>query len=128
MVLAAEELVAFVPAVDLDRARAFYVDVLGCEVLEVNPYACVLAASGTGTVLRVTRVDELAPQPFTVLGWAVGDIGRAAADLTARGVELRRYDGMPQDADGVWTAPGGSKIAWFADPDGNVLSLTQHPA
>jgi hypothetical protein len=76
-------------------------------------------------MLRVTAVPEVPRAGYTVLGWRVADITAAARDLAARGVVFLRYDGMDQDGDGVWTTPGGDKVAWFADPDGNILSLTQ---
>jgi predicted enzyme related to lactoylglutathione lyase len=76
------------------------------------------------TMLRVTAVDTFTPQPFTVLGWAVPDINAAVADLRGRGIEFLTYETLPQDTDKIWTTPGG-RIAWFADPDGNVLSLTE---
>ena len=72
-----------------------------------------------------TAVAEVAPPGYTVLGWRASDIAATVRGLTARGVAFLRYDGMDQDEDGVWTTPAGDKIAWFADPDGNVLSLTQ---
>ena len=78
-----------------------------------------------GTMLRVAAVAEVSRPGYTVLGWRVADITAAARDLATRGVAFIRYDGMDQDGDGVWTTPGGDKVAWFADPDGNILSLTQ---
>jgi hypothetical protein len=78
-----------------------------------------------GIMLRVTNVPEFKPQVFTVLGWEVPDIGGAVADLTQDGVTFERYDFPGQDERGIWTAPGGAQIAWFKDPDGNVLSVTQ---
>lgn len=90
---------------------------------EQTDLACVFDANGT--MLRVTAVPEVARAGYTVLGWRVVDITAAARELSARGVTFLRFDGMDQDADGVWTSPGGSRIAWFADPDGNTLSLTQ---
>ena len=114
-------IMAFVPVTDLDRAREFYSGVLGLAVEDVNNFACVLR--GGTTMLRATLVGELRPQPFTVLGWVVTDIRRTAADLVAHGVTPHRYDGLSQDADGVWTAPGGDEVLWFPDPDGNTLSL-----
>jgi catechol 2,3-dioxygenase-like lactoylglutathione lyase family enzyme len=115
--------IAFVPSTDLHRSRQFFAERLGLAVVEVTPFACVLRA-GT-TMLRVTKVDSLQPQPFTVFGWQVHDIDAAVADLAAAGIPCRRYDGVDQDVAGVWTAPGGDRIAWFHDPDGNTLSLTQ---
>jgi catechol 2,3-dioxygenase-like lactoylglutathione lyase family enzyme len=115
------ELVAFVPSVDLDRARAFYEGRLGLTVTEITPYALVLRSGPVA--LRVTRVEQLTPQPFTVLGWAVDDVHESIDGL---GLGCLRFEGMEQDGDGVWTTPGGDMVAWFKDPDGNTLSLTQH--
>ena len=117
------DLVAFAATTDLDRARVFYEQVLGLPVTEQTDLACVFDANGT--MLRVTAVPEVARAGYTVLGWRVADIAAAARELSARGVTFLRFDGMDHDADGVWTAPGGGRIAWFADPDGNTLSLTQ---
>jgi catechol 2,3-dioxygenase-like lactoylglutathione lyase family enzyme len=121
--LQAGDVIAFAASADLPRARAFYEQVLGLRVTEQNDFACVFDANGT--MLRVTAVAEVARPGYTVLGWRVADIAAAARDLAGRGVVFLRYDGMDQDDDGVWTTPGGDKVAWFADPDGNVLSLTQ---
>jgi catechol 2,3-dioxygenase-like lactoylglutathione lyase family enzyme len=123
--LESSDLVAFVAATDLRRARTFYEQTLGLPVLEQDDFACVLDAHGT--MLRVTAVPEVARGGYTVLGWHVADIAAAVRDLTARGVIFLRYEGMNQDEQGVWTAPGGAKVAWFADPDGNTLSLSQEP-
>jgi catechol 2,3-dioxygenase-like lactoylglutathione lyase family enzyme len=120
--LGASPLFAFVPTTDLDRATEFYQQTLGLEVLERTSYAVVLDAGGT--TVRITLVQELQPQPFTVLGWLVEDIDQQASALAAAGVVALRYPGMDQDEAGVWTAPGGSHVMWFLDPDGNVLSLT----
>jgi catechol 2,3-dioxygenase-like lactoylglutathione lyase family enzyme len=121
--LESSDLVAFVAATDLGRARAFYGQTLGLPVLEHDDFACVLDAHGT--MLRVTAVPEVARGGYTVLGRHVTDIAAAVRDLTARGVTFLRFDGMIQDEHGVWTSPSGAKVAWFADPDGNTLSLTQ---
>lgn len=118
------DLVAFVPVTDLDRARKFYEGVLGLTVESQNPFACVFRSRGT--MLRVTKVDSLSPHPFTVLGWSVVDIEETARSLAGKGVESIRYDGMGQDQLGIWETPDGSKVLWFADPDGNTLSVTQH--
>ena len=114
---------AFLPSSDLERSRRFFADRLGLAVVDVNPFACVLRA-GT-TMLRVTKVDGLRPQPFTVFGWQVDDIRAVVVELAAAGVACLRFDGLDQDAAGVWTTPGGDLVAWFHDPDGNTLSLTQ---
>jgi len=121
--LETSEVIAFASAADLDQARAFYEQVLGLRVIEQNDFACVFDANGT--MLRVTAVAEVARPGYTVLGWRVTDIAATVRGLTERGVVFLRYDGMDQDEAGVWTTPGGDKIAWFADPGGNVLSLTQ---
>ncbi|WP_426562297.1 VOC family protein [Angustibacter sp. McL0619] len=121
--LADSDLIAFAPTADLARARTFYESVLGLPVVDENPYACVFEAHGT--MLRVTAVGEVAKPGYTVLGWRVADIGETVTGLESAGVVFARYDGMEQDAQGVWTTPNGDRIAWFSDPDGNVLSLTQ---
>jgi catechol 2,3-dioxygenase-like lactoylglutathione lyase family enzyme len=121
--LGSSDLVAFAATTDLGRAQAFYEQTLGLSVLEQNDFACVLDANGT--MLRVTAVPEVAHPGYTVLGWRVSDIAAAVRDLAAKGVTFLRYDGMNQDGDGIWTTPGGDQVAWFADPDGNTLSLTQ---
>jgi catechol 2,3-dioxygenase-like lactoylglutathione lyase family enzyme len=125
-VLETADLVAFAPTLDLERAQAFYGTTLGLAVLETTPpFAIVFDAHGTQ--LRVTKVPALSVHPFTVLGWRVPDIAASVAQLRVRGIEVNRYDGFGQDEDGVWTAPGGTRIAWFNDPDGNNLSLEQPP-
>ena len=121
--LTTSDVIAFSSTTDLAKARTFYEGVLGLPVVEENAYACVFDANGT--MLRVTSVTEVAQPGYTVLGWSVTDIADTVTELEARGVAFARYDGMDQDAQGVWTTPNGDRIAWFADPDGSVLSLTQ---
>jgi catechol 2,3-dioxygenase-like lactoylglutathione lyase family enzyme len=116
-------LVAFAATTDLTRSHAFYADLLGLAHVETTPFANVYDAAGT--MLRVTLVDRVAAAPYTVLGWTVPDIAAVMEELMARGIVFERYDGVDQDPAGVWTAPSGARIAWFRDPDGNVLSLTQ---
>ena len=117
------ELIAFVSTKKPDRAKAFYGDVLGLRLLDDNPFALVFDAAGT--MLRVSKVRELKPAPYTVLGWEVPDIRGMIQNLMSRGGKFERYPGMPQDELGIWTTPGGDSVAWFKDPDGNTLSLTQ---
>jgi catechol 2,3-dioxygenase-like lactoylglutathione lyase family enzyme len=121
--LETSDLIAFAAATDLTRSREFYEQTLGLAVVEESDFACVLDAHGT--MLRITAVPVVAPVGYTVLGWRVGDIAAAVAGLAGRGVVFLRYDSMEQDARGIWSTPGGDQVAWFADPDGNVLSLTQ---
>ncbi len=121
--LESSHVIAFAAVTDMNRARAFYEQTLGLPVTEQNDFACVLDANGT--MLRLTAVPEVAHAGYTVLGWNVADITATVRRITASGVSFLRYDGMDQDQDGVWTAPSGDKVAWFTDPDGNVLSLTQ---
>ena len=121
--LQSSAIIAFAASADLRQARAFYEQVLGLRLVEQNDFTCVFDANGT--MLRVTAVAEVARPGYTVLGWRVSDIAATVRGLTARGIAFLRYDGMGQDESGVWTTPGGDKVAWFADPDGNVLSLTQ---
>lgn len=114
---------AFLATTDLDRAHRFFADTLGLQPRAADGFAVSLT---TGPIeLRVTLVDTLTPAPHTVFGWRVSDLDATIDALTARGVEFVRYAGMAQDERGAWTAPGGARIAWFTDPDGNTLSLTQ---
>ncbi len=124
--LGSSDLVAFVATTDIDRALVFYRDTLGLSLVEESPFACVFDAHGTP--LRVTPVGEIRTAPYTVLGWAVDDIRATVQALGAAGVRFERFEGIDQDDVGVWTAPNGAQVAWFTDPDGNVLSLTQSAA
>ena len=121
--LAGAPLIAFVSATDADRARRFFRDVLGLSLVSESPFA--LEFDCAGTMLRVTLVDKMAPAPYTVLGWQVNDIATMVQSLAEAGVKLERYDGMAQSDDGIWSAPSGARVAWFKDPDGNVLSISQ---
>ena len=121
--LATSEVIAFVSTTDLVRARSFYEASLGLTIVDENAYACVFDANGT--MLRITAVAEVAQPGYTVLGWRVTNIEETVTRLESLGIIFARYDGMGQDAQGVWTTPSGDRIAWFADPDGNVLSLTE---
>jgi catechol 2,3-dioxygenase-like lactoylglutathione lyase family enzyme len=118
-------LVAFVASRDLEVAGRFYGEVLGFRLLETSTFSDAYDANGTQ--LRVTLVDRVLQAPYTVLGWRVLDIVATIRALRQAGVAFKRYEGMAQDEDGIWIAPGGSRVAWFADPDGNVLSLQQPP-
>jgi predicted enzyme related to lactoylglutathione lyase len=116
-------LIAFVPTTDLPRARAFYAETIGLPVTDESPFACVFDANGT--MLRLTPVRKLSRTRYTVLGWNVADIAATVAALVAAGVSFVHYRGMDLDDAGIWTSPSGDRVAWFEDPDGNMLSLTQ---
>jgi catechol 2,3-dioxygenase-like lactoylglutathione lyase family enzyme len=122
-ILGSQKLVAFVATRDPNRAKKFYRDALGLPLISEDEFALVFDA--LGTMLRVTRVQELAAAKFTVLGWHVRDIVQTAKDLQKANVTLERYPGMQQDELGIWNSPSGAKVAWFKDPDGNTLSITQ---
>lgn len=116
--------VAFIHVHDRERALAFYRDRLGLTVRGGDDFGDTLEAPGA--LVRITVIPDYKPHPHPVFGWNVEDFDAAYRDLKARGIEFTIYEGMGQDADGVWTAPGGGvKVAWFSDPDGNVLSLTR---
>jgi catechol 2,3-dioxygenase-like lactoylglutathione lyase family enzyme len=116
-------LIAFVSATDTDRARRFFRDTLGLQLVSESPFA--LEFDCAGTMLRVTLVETIAPAPYTVLGWQVPDIATTVGALAKAGVTLEKFEGMAQTEDGIWSAPSGAKVAWFKDPDGNVLSVSQ---
>ena len=124
--LGASEVMAFVATKDAAKARQFYEGILGLRFVADEQFALVFDLHGT--MLRVQKVDSVVVAPNTVLGWRVGDIKGTARGLAARGVTFERYEGVEQDALGVWTSPIGARVAWFKDPDGNTLSLTQFPA
>ena len=121
--LSSRKIVAFVATVDPGRARAFYEGALGLRLITEDPFALVFDAGGTK--LRVSVVRELTPPPYTIVGWMVPDIREAVRELAGRSVVFQRFDGLEQDEACIWAAPGGALVAWFRDPDGNTLSLTQ---
>ena len=127
-ILGASKIMAFVHIKDWERARAFYEGVLGLRLVEEEkPFALVFDANGI--MLRVTPVGEHQPAPGTVLGWQVESIERSVEQLTAGGVEFLRFPGLNDSSPlGIWSSPSGARVAWFHDPDKNVLSLTQFPA
>ena len=120
------KIIGFVATRNPASARKFYEETLGLAFISEDPFAVVFDVNGT--MLRVQKVQELLPARHTVLGWDVQDIRVEIEALTKKGVRFERFDGLPQDELGIWTSPSGGKIAWFKDPDGNTLSLTQFPA
>jgi catechol 2,3-dioxygenase-like lactoylglutathione lyase family enzyme len=121
--LGSSAVMAFVATRNPARAREFYGETLGLGLVSDDPYALVFDAHGT--TLRVQKVNVLYPPSHTVLGFLVSNIEGIVDGLAARGVVFERYPGMPQDERGLWATPDGSKVAWFKDPDGNTLSLTE---
>jgi catechol 2,3-dioxygenase-like lactoylglutathione lyase family enzyme len=123
--LGSAKVMTFIPTRDAQSAKAFYGGMLGLRLVSEDSFAVVFDANGT--MLRLTNVPEFKPQSFTVLGWEVSDIDGAVAGLGRSGVSFEKYGFQGQDERGIWTAPGGAKVAWLKDPDGNVLSVTQFP-
>ena len=119
------KLVCFVATASPTKAKAFYSDTLGLRLIEDTPFAVVFDAGGT--TLRVQKVETVAATGYTALGWEVSDIHAAVGALARKGVRFQRYDRMTQDASGIWKSPGGAQVAWFLDPDGNTISLTELP-
>ncbi|HEV8593934.1 MAG TPA: VOC family protein [Thermoplasmata archaeon] len=117
------KIVAFVATADASRSRRFYEGVLGLTLRSDEEHALVFDADGT--MLRVQKVGEVPRAQYTIVGWEVSDIRQAMRDLTAKGVDFAKFEGFGQDDLGVWRAPDGTQVAWFKDPDGNILSLTQ---
>jgi catechol 2,3-dioxygenase-like lactoylglutathione lyase family enzyme len=122
---ASSKLIAFAATQNMAAAKAFYAGVLGLPLMSEDSFALVFDAFGT--MLRVVAVQTPAIAPYTVLGWEVADITAAVQELLKSGVIFESYPGMGLDELGIWTAPGGgARVAWFKDPDGNVLSVSRH--
>ena len=122
--LAAATPMTFIATADRDRAKAFYRDTLGLALTHEDEFACVFDLNGIS--LRVSTTPGFAPQSHTVLGWQVDDIAATVQALREAGVAFTIYDGFGQDELGIWSPPGGAtKVAWFTDPDRNVLSVAQ---
>jgi catechol 2,3-dioxygenase-like lactoylglutathione lyase family enzyme len=115
--------IAFLATTHPDRAKLFYQETVGLRLVSDDEFAIVFDAAGIP--LRVQKVRALTPHPFTAFGWQVGDIRHAVTELVGRGVSFERYPFLQQDALGIWAAPSGASVAWFKDPDGNLLSVTQ---
>jgi catechol 2,3-dioxygenase-like lactoylglutathione lyase family enzyme len=122
--LSAAHVMTFIATKDSARSRAFYEDLLGLTFVADEEYALVFDLNGT--MLRIQKVQEVAPSQYTSLGWSVPDIAASVRQLEQRGIKREHYgEWMQQDELGIWTSPAGAKIAWFKDPDGHTLSLTQ---
>ena len=122
--LASSKVIGLVPTKDSTTARAFYEGKLGFQFVSDDPFALVLRAGET--MVRIAKAQNFTPAPYTVLGWEVRDIEAVVRWLQERGVVFEKYPFVQDQELGIWTAPGGNKVAWFKDPDGNVLSVSQH--
>jgi catechol 2,3-dioxygenase-like lactoylglutathione lyase family enzyme len=118
-------LIAFIATTDAARSRAFYEGALGLRFVADEPFALIFDCAGTP--LRVQKVPAVTPPAGTALGWVVDDMAAMMEGLAARGVTFERFPGMPQDERGVMVFGDGARVAWFKDPDGNLLSVTQTP-
>ena len=122
--LAAGKMAGFLLTKDYEKARAFYEGNLGFEFVSLDQFALVMQAGKS--MIRISKVPTFTPLQSTVLGWQVDDMQEIVDWLTKRGVVFEKYPFVQDKERGIWTAPGGSKIAWFKDPDGNVLSVSEH--
>ena len=114
-----------IPTAKPDAAKTFYRDILNFTLLSEDDYGIEFDANGIS--LRLSKMPEFTPQGFTILGWEVPDIEEDIIELNGKGIFCEKYnfDFMKQDDLGIWVSPGGTKVAWFKDVDGNVLSLSQ---
>jgi catechol 2,3-dioxygenase-like lactoylglutathione lyase family enzyme len=122
--LAASKVVGFVPTKDSKAAREFYEKKLGLEFVGDDQFALVMKAGET--TIRIAKGAKFTPAGYTVLGWEVKDIVAVVGWLAKRGVTFEKYPFVQDQERGIWTAPNGDKVAWFKDPDGNILSVSQH--
>lgn len=119
------KMIGFLLTRDSQRAREFYEGTLGFQFVSDDPFALVMRA-GDNTVRIAKSAEDFTPAGYTILGWEVQNIETVARWLIERGAILEKYPFIQNQELGVWTAPGGDKVAWFKDPDGNVLSISQH--
>ena len=120
--------IAFVPTGQPEAARLFYEQTLGLNFITDNDFAIVFhVGAHPQTMLRVVRTRNFSPAAHTVFGWAVEDLKQAVDELATKGVTFLRYNHFEQDQRNIWNAPDGSRVAWFKDPDGTTLSISQHP-
>ncbi|HKN76388.1 MAG TPA: VOC family protein [Candidatus Acidoferrum sp.] len=122
--LAAAKMAGFLLTKDYDKARAFYEGNLGFEFVSLDQFALVMQAGKS--MIRISKVPTFTALQSTVLGWQVDDIEAIVDWLVKRGVVFEKYPFVQDKERGIWTAPGGSKVAWFKDPDGNVLGVSEH--
>ncbi len=122
--LATAKMIGFVPTTDSKRARDFYEGKLGFQFVNDDQFALVMRAGDN--LVRVAKAGKFTPAPYTVLGWEVTKIQDEVRALAARGIVFEKYPFVQDQETGIWTTPNGDRVAWFKDPDGNVLSLSEH--
>lgn len=122
--LSQSEVMGFIPTKNAAQARAFYEGKLGLRFISDDDFALVVESGAT--VIRIAKVEDFTPAPFTILGWRVQNIDDEVRALSARSVPFQRFPGLPQNDLGIWSSPTGAKVAWFKDPDGNILSVSEH--
>ena len=118
------KLVGFLTTTDYEKARAFYEGKLGFEFVSLDQFALAMRAGKN--MIRITKVETFKPAQGTVLGWEVDDVKAVVLWLGSRDVVTEKYGFVPDQELGIWTAPSGDQVAWFKDPDGNVLSISHH--
>ena len=123
--LASGKIVGFIPSKDSSTARPFYEEKVGFQFVSDDQFALVMRANET--TIRITKLQNFTPAPFTILGWEVGNISAVVTWLKQRGVTFETYPFVQDRESGIWSSPSGAKVAWFKDPDGNVLSVTENP-
>jgi catechol 2,3-dioxygenase-like lactoylglutathione lyase family enzyme len=122
--LASSKIIGFVPTKDSVKAKGFYEGILQFQFVSDDMFALVMRAGET--MIRIGKVQDFTPAPYTVLGWEVSNIEDVVKWLQKRGVALEKFPFVQDKELGIWTTPNGDKVAWFRDPDGNVLSVSQH--
>jgi len=122
--LGSMKIVAFVPIKDSEKTRSFYEGVVGLRFVKDDGFALVFDANGI--MVRAAQMKDFTPAQFTVLGWQVYEIENVVRALQKKGVHFEIFGFFQQDELGIWTAPTGDKVAWFKDPDGNILSVSEH--
>lgn len=129
MSLATSPPIGFIPTQNPEAAREFYEQLLGLRFVTDNDFAMVFhVGPEPGMMLRIVRAPSFTPATYTAFGWIVDDLKRTIDDLAAKGIRFSRYPYFQQDEHGIWNAPDGTSVAWFQDPDGNTLSLSQFHA
>jgi catechol 2,3-dioxygenase-like lactoylglutathione lyase family enzyme len=123
--LTSGKMVGFIETTDYEKARAFYEGKLGFAFVSQDQFALVVQAGEHH--IRIARVADFTPFAGTVLGWEVTDVKAVVLWLKDRGVVTEKYPFVPDKELGIWKSPSGNQVAWFKDPDGNVLSVNDNP-